>query len=43
MDQNNSEYRHFPRSVDYKFARGRYNATYYGEKCDYLKVRVGEH
>ena len=30
-------------SVVYKFSRGRCNATYYGEGCRHLSVRVGEH
>ena len=30
-------------NVVYKFSCGRYNATYYGEKCRHLSLRVGEH
>ena len=30
-------------SVVYKFSCGRCNATYYGEICLHLRVRVGEH
>ena len=30
-------------NIVYKFARGRCNATYYGENCRHFKVRVGEH
>ena len=30
-------------NVVYKFSCGRYNATYYGETCQCLSVRVGEH
>ena len=29
--------------VVYKFSCGRYNATYYGETCRHLNIRVGEH
>ena len=29
--------------VVYKFSYGRCNATYYGETCRHLSVRVGEH
>ena len=28
-------------NVVYKFSCGRYNATYYGETCRHLSVRVG--
>ena len=30
-------------NVVYKFSWGRYNATYYGEACQHLNIRVGEH
>ena len=30
-------------SVVYKFSCGRCNATYYGETCLHLSIRVGEH
>ena len=30
-------------NIIYKFTYGRCNATYYGEMCCHLKVRVGEH
>ena len=30
-------------NVVYKFSCGRYNATYYGETCQHLNIRVGEH
>ena len=30
-------------NVVYKFSWGRCNATYYGETCQHLNIRVGEH
>ena len=30
-------------NVVYKFSCGRCNATYYGETCQHLNIRVGEH
>ena len=30
-------------NVVYKFSCGRYNATYYGETCRHLSIRVAEH
>ena len=30
-------------NIVYKFLFGRCNATYYGEKCCHLNVRVGQH
>ena len=30
-------------NVVYKFLCGRCNATYYGEPCRHLNIRVGEH
>ena len=30
-------------NVVYKFSFGRCNATYYGETCRHLNIRVGEH